>query len=328
MELLKYKLLSFDELTVNLDRLSRFKLPEESFTRVFHGIILKYLISPKYSKSEIELLKPKYISDIVKTIWNESVKASYSCKNIKHEKNVLKELINTTFKNTDKRTQTYIDTKLDIKPVLLNLNYDECCFNLKFLIKAYTSNENYENLRKKFSLKLPIKKLLIVEGVTEEILLPVFAKKLNRDFDKEGIFILGAGGKSKSPTLYMKMKNKLKIPVIFLFDADAQEVYKVLKENILKKDFIIMINNGEFEDILSKNLIKRSLNNEYLPATPISIAELRKNKKMCLNIEEFYKSRKLGEFKKSKMSKIIAKNVKYNSDITSEIKNIVYNIIE
>ncbi len=328
MELLKYKLLSFYELTVNLDRLSRFKLPDESFIRVFHGIILKYLISPKYSKSEIEMLEPKYISDIVKTIWNASVKASCPCKNIKTEKNVLKELINSTFKNIDKRTQTYIDTKLDIKPILLKLNYNDCCFNLRFLIKAYTSNEDYENLRKKFSLKLPIKKLLIVEGVTEEILLPVFAKKLNKDFDKEGVFILGAGGKSKSPTIYMKIKDKLKIPVIFLFDADAQEVYKVLKKYILKKDSIIMINNGEFEDILSQNLIKRSLNKEYLPATPISISELRKNKKMCINIEEFYKIRKLGEFKKSKLSKIIAKNVKYNSDITSEIKNIVYNIIE
>ena len=82
MSLLKYKLLSFEELVINLDRLSRFKLPEDSFYRVFSDIILKYLISPKYSKSDIEKLDAKYLSKIVKKIWNDSVKNSCSNKNL------------------------------------------------------------------------------------------------------------------------------------------------------------------------------------------------------------------------------------------------------
>ena len=48
---------------------------------------------------------------------------------------------------------------------------------------------------------------------------------------------------------------------------------------------------------------------------------------MCENIEEFYKSRHLGEFKKSKLSKIIAENIKYETDITEEIKNIIFSVI-
>ena len=150
---------------------------------------------------------------------------------------------------------------------------------------------------------------------------------MKSDFNKEGIFILGAGGKSKSPTLYTKVKDKIKIPIIFLFDSDAKEICTFLQDNIEKKDKIILIESGEFEDIISLNLLKRALNDEYKPATPIIKEELHIYKKMCENIENFYRTRHLGEFKKSKLSKIIAKNIKYNTDITNEIREIILSIV-
>ncbi len=329
MSLLKYKLLSVDELIINLDRLSRFKLPEDVFPRVFYNIIFKHLISPKYSKQEIEALDAYTISKIVKTIWNESVKHHFNIvKRDKNKINLIKFLVNASFKNTEARTKVLINTDLIISPILDIINYDSAPYNLKFLIKADKTAFNYDILRKKFSLKFPIRKLLIVEGITEEILLPVFAEQLNCNFNQEGIYILGAGGKSKSPSLYMQYKNKLKIPAILLFDSDAKEIFNDLKNNLLNKDSEIIIEKGEFEDILSLNLIKRALNKEYIPATPILKSDLKLYPKMCDNIEHFYKIRKLGEFKKSNFAKIIAKNVKYNTDITLEIKKIVYNIIK
>ena len=164
-------------------------------------------------------------------------------------------------------------------------------------------------------------------GITEEILLPVFANKLDSNFDELGIYILGAGGKSKSPSLYLKLRDKLKIPVILLFDSDAKEICEVLNKSLLKKDKTILIEQGEFEDILSLNTIKRSLNTEYKPATPLQIDELRIKDKMCDNIDLFYKTRHLGEYKKSKVAKIIAENIKYDTDISIEIKKIIKMII-
>lgn len=327
---IKYKYLTFDELVINLDRLSRFKNPEESFSRVFSEIIFKCLITPKYSKNEIENLDPKIIANIVQKIWNGSVEKNLKFKT-KITNNILKTHINNSFKNYDERTKIYISTKLNIEPILKKINYDSAPTNLKFLIKAINLEEknykNFENIRQNFKLKFPVKKLLIVEGITEEILLPVFAKKLGLDFDEQGIFVLGAGGKSKSPSLYLKMKNMLKIPVILLFDYDAKEISELLSKSLLKKDKIILIKQGEFEDILSPNTIKRSLNTEYKPATPLQIEELRQNSKMCENIELFYKSRHLGEYKKSKVAKILAENIKYDTDISDEIKNIIKMII-
>ncbi len=333
---IKYKLLTFDELIINLDRLSRFKIPEESFSRVFYSIIYKNLIYPKFSKVDIEKLDSKIIKNIVEEIWNKSVENIFEVKNINRSSNkALKISIEQTFKNINKRTKTYINAKLNFSDILKNLDYETVPINLKFLIKANNEFinekeidiEELRNLRTKYSLLFPIEKLIIVEGITEEILLPVFANKMKSDFNKKGIFILGAGGKSKSPTLYTKVKDKLKIPIIFLFDSDAKEICASLEKNISEKDKTILIKEGEFEDILSLNLIKRSLNDEYKPASPILKEELHLHNKMCDNIEYFYRTRHLGEFKKSKLSRIIAKNVKYNTDLTDEIKKIIHTIV-
>ena len=334
---LKYKLLSFDELVINLDRLSRFKLPEESFARVFYSVLYKCLIYPKYSKQELETLDAEKISKYVALIWNNSVKALFgNDKNNSQINKVLKMMLSSVFKNIDDRTKLLIDTKLSISHIIEKIDYDKAPQNLKLLIKANESFsernpatiEKLYGLSQKFSLKFPVKKLLIVEGITEEILLPVFAKKLNYDFDKNGIYVLGAGGKTKSPDLYIQLRDRLNIPVVLLFDLDAYGLCQVLKAQLLNKDKIIVINNGEFEDILSPYLIKRSLNSEYDTIKPVSISDLNIYTKMCDNLREFYRTRKLGEFKKAKLSKIVASNVKYSTDVTSEIKNIIYDIIE
>lgn len=325
---LKYKYLSLQELIISIDRLSRFKLPDETYTRVFTSIILKCLITPKYSKSDIENLPAKDISRIVKEIWNKSVEKIFG----KQEKqnNILKILVTSTFKNIDERTKTLINTPLAIDSVLNMIDYSTAPINIKFLIKTSKMSiaDDIKSERKKHKLLFPIEKLVIVEGITEEILLPVFADKLDKSFKENGIYILGAGGKSKSPSLYMKLRDKVKVPIILLFDSDAKEICELLKENLLKKDEIIIINDGEFEDILSTNLLKRALNNEYQPASPLTADELRLHEKMCQNIEEFYRTRHLGEFKKSKLSKIIASNIKYDTDITTEIKNLITKFLE
>ena len=325
----KFKFLTKEELIISLDRLTRFKLPEESFFRVFSSIITKCLISPKLSKNEIESLSGDELSTIVELIWNKSVENIFGQEKKINKFNILKFLTYKTFKNFDDRTKKLIETNLSINKLLETSSCDYLPPNLYFLkscVKCKNEKEVLNIIKKEKSL-FPIRKLIIVEGITEEILLPAFAKKLDCSFEENGIYILGAGGKSKSPSLYLKLRDKLNIPVILLFDNDALEISNILSRNLLKKDKTIVIEHGEFEDILSVNLIKRSLNKEYLPATKLTIDELRIFPKMCENIENFYRTRHLGEYKKSKVSKIIAENISYKSDISEEIKDIIFSII-
>ncbi len=331
----KFKLLTFDELVINLDRLSRFKLPEDTFFRVFSSVILKNLIYPKFSHKDVEILNPEYISFLFLKIWNKSVYNIFGkTNNNKYVSKALNIIIKSTFKNIDNNTKILLKTAPVISPILEKIDYDKAPLNIKFLIKVNDTFKDYsfttkdlENIRRIYALKYPVRKLIIVEGITEEVLLPVFASNLGYNFNKEGIYITGSGGKSKSLSLYLKLKEKLNIPIVLLFDNDAKEICKVLEKYLLKKDKILIIKEGEFEDILSRNLIKRALNNEYMPALPVIKSDLHIYNKMCENIEYFYKSRQLGEFKKAKFSKIIAQNVKYKTDVTDEIKNLIKQII-
>ena len=137
---IKFKYLTFDELVINLDRLSRFKNPEESFYRVFSEIIFKCLITPKYSKNEIDNLSPEVISNIILKIWNESVKKLFGTKK-KEINNILENHINYAFKNYDERTKIFISTKLIITPILEKLDYN----NIPNFDK-YFDNEKYGHL--------------------------------------------------------------------------------------------------------------------------------------------------------------------------------------
>lgn len=328
-DILKFKKLTLDELTISLDRLSRFKLPEISYKRVIYSVISKNLIKPKFSKFELEKMPVDKVVKIFEKIWNESVYKIFGKKYRPCKSKSLCYLFNSTFTNFDEDTKKFLNLKIIIEPIVKNIDYKSAPCNLKYLIKTFNSNSVSEilSISQKNSFKFPIRKLLIVEGITEEILLPVFAKKLKLDFDKLGIFVLGAGGKSKSPALYMELKDKLKIPVVLLFDKDAGEIAEELKKVVLKKDKVIVIEQGEFEDILSLNLIKRCLNKEYEPVTKLTMAELKESNKMCENIEGFYKRRHLGEFKKSKLSKLISENIKYKTDISEEIENLINSIV-
>ena len=331
----KYKMLTVDELVINLDRLSRFKLPEYSYFRVFSSIIQKNLIFPKYNKSELENLSPEINSYIVKEIWNKSVQNIWGKSNsFDSAYKAQKMLINQTYKNIDEKTSVFVKTVLRFSEILNSLSNNELPKNLKFLKKVSDtykdSNFSFKDLiqlRDEHALEFPISRLIIVEGITEEILLPVFANKLGVNFDEKGIFILGAGGKSKSPALYFELKDKIKIPISILFDDDAKDIVDVLNTNLLKKDKSVLIQKGEFEDILSVNLIKRSLNAEYEIAVPITKSELLLYPRMCQNLEEFYRTRHLGEFKKAKLSKILAENIKYDTDVTEDIKCLIKSLL-
>ena len=128
--IIKFKFLTKNELFINLDRLSRFKHPEESYFRVFSGIILKNLITPKYSLHDIEKMDENELCRIVSLIWNKSVENIYGKNNKETNFNVLKWLCEYTFKNIDKKTKRFINAKLNINQILEDLNENSLPINL------------------------------------------------------------------------------------------------------------------------------------------------------------------------------------------------------
>ena len=68
------KPMSVYDMTLALDRISRFKFPEKKLKRVYIETICAHLISPSFKKTDIEKFDNKSLSQLFCEIWNYSVK--------------------------------------------------------------------------------------------------------------------------------------------------------------------------------------------------------------------------------------------------------------
>ena len=318
---MRYKILSKEQLIISFDRLTRFKPVKDKYFRVFTDIITSNLIEPKLKKSELIKLSPEKITNYAEEIINESLKScSEKAKSKINLNETIKEYENSVFLN-DKDTQAYLDNKIEYD-YFIKLIDESCPINLRWL-KIISGGGNLKNLRSRHGLKYPVQKVLLVEGLTEEILLPAFSKYLGFDFYKEGIQVIGAGGKNQVVKMYYKMIEELKIPVFLLLDKDAEENIAQIKPKLRSIDKIHLVSCGEFEDLLPKSLIIKTVNNELNNFASINEEDLLDEVPEAKNLENIFKQKGLHEFKKADFAKLVRDNISEDSDISTEIAEIV-----
>lgn len=325
-EKFKIKPLTKSQIIIFLDRLTRFKFTEDKYLRVFKEIILSNLINPKYKKSELELMDYDILTKFAENIFNFSLEQlniplsgdfSINKKLLEYEKN--------TFK-FGKNVERLLKNKINYKAAITlfegkNLHLPpHLSLNLQWLKSLSEDGDQIQN-RVNSGLKFPLEKLVIVEGITEEILLPKFAKLCGFDFDKQGIYLISAGGKNQVVRLFYHFADILKLPISVLLDSDAKENFDEIKPKLRKHDSVYVIKSGEFEDILSLNLIKRTLNRHFRNYFPIKLEDLRKNMSMTQLLSELFRERGL-EFKKAEFATMVGENIAGLKDISDEIKEI------
>ena len=69
---MKIKPLTKEQLTISVDRLTRFKDPEIKYLRVFKDIITTNLINPKLKKHELDTMDYEDLKNIAEMIFNSS----------------------------------------------------------------------------------------------------------------------------------------------------------------------------------------------------------------------------------------------------------------
>lgn len=312
---MKIKPLSKQQITISLDRLTRFKNTEEKYLRVFSDIIASNLIEPKFKKDEIKGMPSSEIVKIMEKIFSQTMKSLNLSPTKDYTINkLLEDYENKTFKNSDE-TKKLLKNKIDYKALLPLLN-DDLPSNLIWL-----KNMTKSDVRQIYSTKFPIEKVILVEGITEEILLPRFAKIYGIDFDKKGIIVLPAGGKNQSVKVFYELSETLKLPVIILFDKDAVENAKEIEPKLRNGDVIHLLECGEFEDTLSLNHIKRTLNQIFKNYYSFSISQLKSDLPMTKTLDLLFKECN-SEFKKAEFAHSLSENIK-PEDVTDEIKKIL-----
>ena len=314
----KIKNMTVKDLTVSIDRLTRFKYPEEKYLRVFKEIILSNLIEPKFKKKDLDIMDYASIKSFAQNIINQSLFEITGINDNSYEIN--KKLLEYEYKTfyISQETKSLIDNEINYDAFLKLIN-ENSVQNLKWLLVL----KNPKNKLK--CQKFPVKKVVLVEGITEEILLPEFGKICGFDFDSAGMQIISAGGKNQVVKLFYKYAEQLKIPIFVLLDSDAKENYNQIKLKMRKCDRIHLLKGGEFEDILPVTLIKRTLNDYFLNLNSISDDELL-NERMVINLEEIFKKKGFHEFKKSEFAQLVKSHLESIDDISPEIKDVIAEI--
>ena len=317
---MKFKKLSEYQILISLDRLTRFKNTREKYLRVFYDILSENLLEPKFKKNELEKLDTTTIVEYVTEIFNESIGCNGEDFSINKK---LLDYENSVYNLSDD-TMILLDNKINYKDAI-KLIKEDGPINLKWL-KSLVNNENQEITREKNNLKFPIEKIVLAEGITEEILLPAFAKFMGYDFYKKGIQIIAAGGKNQVVKMYYKLAEELKLPIFILLDKDAEDNIKQIEPKLRKKDKIHTVSCGEFEDLLPKSLVIKTINSQFKNFVTITEDEFTPNMSTAKQLEEFYKTKGLCEFKKAEFAKNVKDNIFEESDISIEINSIINKI--
>ena len=318
---MKFKKIPPDYITVILDRLFRLKPAYERYERVFSDIINKFLI--KESKEEINQTdlnleeKINLAVQIFNSSLNSNVQDDFLQNYIKSEEDRLY--------NKNSISEIYLNAQLNYHAALELIKENENLKdNLKFLIKLIGLKQNPKAIRAKYSLRYPIEKILLCEGATEEILLEELCKICGYDFKKEGVYVLGAGGKNQVARKYYSMIEEIKIPIFILLDSDAIQTQELILPKLRTQDRIYIIKSGEFEDILPKNLIINALNCRYESCYKCFEEDFHKDTKTTKELYEIFKQKGFGDYKKADFAKTIKeyilKNPLSKEDLTEEIK--------
>lgn len=324
MNNVKVKPLTKEQLTISIDRLTRFKNPEVKYLRVFGELITNNLIQPKYKKSDIEKMDSEEVKNLAELIIN------YSLENLglpKDEDYIINQRLYDYEKSVyiiNENIEKFLKNKINYK-AFVTLIDENSPKNLKWL-KALGSPMDIKQERFKNSLRFPVEKVVIAEGATEETLLPEFAKRCGYDFDKEGIYVLSAGGKNQVVKLYYILVDSLKLPIFVLLDKDAKENLEEIKPKLRSIDKIHLLACGEFEDLLPLELVQRTLDYQLNNISMMEKEMLNAPEPRVKILEEVFKTRGMHEFKKVEFAQMVKKNIKTNADISDEICEIINEI--
>lgn len=327
---MKYKYLTKEQILLSLDRLTRFKNTREKYIRVFSDILVSNLIEPKLKKTDIENIDFEIITKYVTEIINESIEcyiSNSSHKNCNHINNYLKNYENSVFVN-DNETQKLLNNNINYENAIKIIPNDSPV-NLKWLkeLSIIIDDTDYNEIlihnRNNKKLKFPVEEVILVEGITEEILLPAFSKYLGYDFYSKGIQIIPAGGKNQVVKLYYKLAEELKLPIFILLDKDAEDNINQIIPRLRNIDRVHLVSCGEFEDLLPKSLIVKTVNTLFENFLTITEADLSENLPTAKILDEIFKTKGLQEFKKAEFAKLIRESIQDDSDVSSEIIAIV-----
>lgn len=286
--------------------------------RVFKDIILSNLIEPRFKRKDLDVMEYSRLKDYAEYILNKSVDALVLAKTNSLKINEKLSAYENKIFNLSDEVNELLNNKINYDGIITLLRDENLPKNLIWLKSLIDDKQ----IREELAVRFPIEKVVITEGITEEILLPVFAEYLGFDFNKKGVQVISAGGKNQVVKLVYTLAEQLKLPMFVLLDNDAQTNYEQILPKLRSFDKIHLLSQGEFEDILPKELIIKTLNDYFKNLNYIEENEFE-DERMVKNLEEIFKKKGFHEFKKAEFAQLVKSHISCDEDLSDEIKNVI-----
>ena len=315
---MKFKPIPLEYYVTILDRLTRLEPASIRFKRVFNDIINKFYINEKPKSltisEEIEIVEEIFN-------FNTGINTDY--------------YINDTLMNLEKKyfkfdevSYQYLSSRLNISSILNKIKInDKTPKNVVWLKEINEKRISLEKLRKQNSLYYPIEKIILCEGQTEFTLLETVFNLFDVNFGSLGYLTLPAGGKNQVARKYYQMTEYLNLPFFILLDKDAQAIKELISPKLRPNDKIYLINSGEFEDLIPKSILQKTINTVHSSDFNCIFDDFKDEETMVHNLENIYKKYGFGEFKKAKfaleLKEYIENNCTKDDFTSSEIVEII-----
>ncbi|MBS1956751.1 MAG: hypothetical protein JST89_21360 [Cyanobacteria bacterium SZAS-4] len=194
-----------------------------------------------------------------------------------------------------------------------------------------TAHAHFNKLLKSMRPELPghfmPNAIVIVEGSTEEVLLPRFGQVLGMNFQAEAIMIVSAGGAKQVAKRYLFLRDLVAIPIVCILDRDAEEQSALIADTIRDCDRLFVLQAGEIEDTFNSKSFARYLNS-YLESFPGSVqpvveGDVPAGASRKAVLARLWKARKLGDFDKIAFAESVAHSLDTASDVPVEFVQIL-----
>lgn len=301
---MKFKQIEREYFVTILDRLTRFEPAYKRYNRVLDDIINKY---------SLHIYKAKDLSIEEKiSLANEIINSSITQNNDFYINDVLIELEDKYF-IFNKESYQYLSARFNIQGMINEIkDFDNLAKNVVWLKEISKNKTDIFKLREKKSLLYPIEKVILCEGQTEYTLIDTIFKLFNIDLEKLGYITIAAGGKNQVARKYYEMLEYTKLPFFILLDKDAITIKDVISPKLRQKDKLYLINSGEFEDLIPKNILKNAINSAHSCDFNCIFDDFLNDDSMVHNLENIYKKYGFGEFKKAKFALILKEYIQNN----------------
>lgn len=193
-----------------------------------------------------------------------------------------------------------------------------------------TFDEHLEEMRSHLSPDFLPEKLLIVEGQTEAILMPFFARLSGFDFSEQGILMLSGGGANQVAKRFLSYREATRLPIASLLDGDAESQYEIICQHMQEFDLLFSLPSGEFEDTFEISRFVQLLNGYLQSMTGVnapSLVEFQPLKKELFTISQkrtlvlnkIWREKSLGNFDKVEFADFVAQTIKSEVEIPKDL---------